>query len=196
MSSLTYHTNGIVLDYFDMGEADRMYSVFTKEYGLVRLFAKSIRSETSKLAGHMLLFSEKRVAFVLGKSFPRLIDAEEIRPFSFGEKEFFLAGRLSRFVTRLIHGEENDSMLWDIIASAFHFLDASSKNGGKMNDEDQALFELLFGVRILRHLGYVGENEKSIDDALYGLKWDIAYTGEKKTALSAAYTKGIRASHL
>lgn len=173
-----------------------MYSVFTKEYGLVRLFAKSIRSETSKLAGHMVLFSENRVAFVLGKAFPRLIDAEEIRPFSFGEKDFFLAGRLSRFVTRLIHGEESDIMLWDIIASAFHFLGASSRNGEKMDGENQALFELLFGVRMLHHLGYVGENEKSIDDAIRGLKWDLAHAREKRTALSLAYTRGIRASHL
>lgn len=173
-----------------------MYSVFTKEYGLVRLFAKSIRSETSKLACHMVLFSENRVAFVLGKAFPRLIDAEEIRPFSFGEKEFFLAGRLSRFVTRLIHGEEGDGVLWGLLSSAFYFLDDSSRGAKIISDENWALFELLFGVRLLHHLGYVGENEKSMDETIRDTRWDLAYAGEKRIALSSLYNRGIRASNL
>lgn len=61
-------TNAIVLTRTDFGEADRILTVLTPEYGKLRLMAKGVRKSTSKLAGGIELFSVSQLSYIPGKS--------------------------------------------------------------------------------------------------------------------------------
>lgn len=61
-------TTAIVLARTNYGEADRIVSVLTPEYGKLRLMAKGVRRVKSKLAGGIELFSVSSITFIRGRS--------------------------------------------------------------------------------------------------------------------------------
>lgn len=52
-----YKAEGVILSRRNVGEADRILTVFTKEYGKVRLIAKGIRRVNSRRAPHLEIFT-------------------------------------------------------------------------------------------------------------------------------------------
>ena len=50
-----YVTDAIVLSRFELGEADRVLTLLTPEYGKIRVIARGIRRQTSRLRWNMLL---------------------------------------------------------------------------------------------------------------------------------------------
>ena len=64
-----YVTDAIVLSRFELGEADRVLTVMTPEYGKLRIIAKGVRRPTSRLGGSLEPFAELRVALSHGRTF-------------------------------------------------------------------------------------------------------------------------------
>lgn len=60
-------TVGIVLNRTDFGEADRILTLLTPDYGKLRLMAKGVRRVRSKLAGGIELFSISDITFIKGR---------------------------------------------------------------------------------------------------------------------------------
>jgi DNA repair protein RecO (recombination protein O) len=60
-------TTGITLSRTDYGEADRIITVLTPDYGKLRLMARGVRKVKSKLAGGIELFSVSDFTFIRGK---------------------------------------------------------------------------------------------------------------------------------
>ncbi|MGB3786615.1 MAG: DNA repair protein RecO [Phormidesmis sp.] len=77
----SYKATGINLKGMPMGESDRLVTVLTKEYGLVRAIAPGARKHKSRLAGRSGLFVINEALFVKGKSLDKLVQAETIRSF-------------------------------------------------------------------------------------------------------------------
>jgi DNA repair protein RecO (recombination protein O) len=65
MNQLT--TRGIILSRIDYGEADRIITVLTPDYGKLHLMARGVRKIKSKLAGGIELFSVSDLVFIRGK---------------------------------------------------------------------------------------------------------------------------------
>ena len=65
MKQLT--TQAIVLSRTDFGEADRILTLLSPEYGKLRLMAKGVRRVKSKLAGGIELFSISDISFIKGR---------------------------------------------------------------------------------------------------------------------------------
>lgn len=61
-------TTGIVLARTNYGEADRIVTMLTPDHGKLRLMAKGVRREKSKLAGGIELFSVSNITFIKGRS--------------------------------------------------------------------------------------------------------------------------------
>ncbi len=58
---------GIVLTRTDFGEADRIITMLTPNYGKLRLMARGVRKPKSKLAGGIELFSISDISFIQGR---------------------------------------------------------------------------------------------------------------------------------
>jgi len=57
----------IILSRTDYGEADRILTVLTPEYGKLRVLARGVRKVKSKLAGGIELFSVSQISFIKGR---------------------------------------------------------------------------------------------------------------------------------
>src|SRR3954447_11654335 len=64
-----YVTDAIVLSRFELGEADRVLTVLTPDYGKLRIIAKGVRRQTSRIGGSLEPFAELRIALSHGRTF-------------------------------------------------------------------------------------------------------------------------------
>jgi DNA repair protein RecO (recombination protein O) len=60
-------TTAIILSRTDYGEADRILTLLTPEFGKLSLLAKGVRKVKSKLAGGIELFSVSEITFIKGR---------------------------------------------------------------------------------------------------------------------------------
>jgi len=144
MSNGLYQTEGIILNRLDVGEADRILTVFTKDFGLLRLFGRGTRRVSSKLNKFLNLFSYGRFGFVSGKDTWHLVDAEDIGRFEDNKLEALT--RAANFLERFCRGEGKEPGLWEALLDF-------------IENED----ELLFYAKSLALLGYLDEKEIQSD---------------------------------
>jgi len=158
MTYQIYKTEGIVLASREIGEADRIFSIYTKDFGRLEMTALGVRHLKSKLRYSLNVFSRVQIAFIRTKEFLRLVDAKKLDNGSLGfsEPDKFLAlSGLTGLVSRMVKGEEADPGLWQELKNVFAFF-------GKNNlpEKDLEVFKLLISLRILYRLGYVMERKE------------------------------------
>lgn len=79
--SRTYRATGINLKSMPMGETDRLLTVLTREFGLVRLMAMGSRKHNSSLAGRSSLFVVNDLLIARGRSLDKLTQAETLESY-------------------------------------------------------------------------------------------------------------------
>lgn len=73
-----YKAEGIILKRKNVGEADRILTIFTKEYGKVRAIAKGIRKMTSRRAPHLEIFMRVNVMLHTGKTLESISEVTSV----------------------------------------------------------------------------------------------------------------------
>lgn len=117
-----YRTRGFVLKKTDRGESDRIFIVFTKDFGRLELLAKGERKIASKLRGGLELFYLSEIEFIQGKIFKTLTDAVLAEKFSNIRKNLLklkISHRISEVLDRLVAGEEPDKEIWNLLNEVF-----------------------------------------------------------------------------
>lgn len=76
-----YKTKGIVLKRTNLGEADRILTIFTEKRGKVKVIAKGIRKTLSKFAGHLEPFCLSNLVIAEGRNLDIITDAETVKCF-------------------------------------------------------------------------------------------------------------------
>ncbi|OLT61771.1 DNA repair protein RecO [Moorena bouillonii] len=74
--SQTYKATGINLKSIPLGEADRLLTILTREFGLIRVVAPGARKQKSKLGGRSGLFVVNQLLLAKGRSLDKIIQAE------------------------------------------------------------------------------------------------------------------------
>lgn len=182
MSYCIYQTEGIILSKKDVGEADRLLSILTKDFGRIDAMAQGVRYIKSKLRYSLNLFFHSRLGLVMVGNSWRVVDAEEISDWSAVKKDpkkIAVVFRLSRLVDRMVRGQEPDAILWNELVNVFRFLEKESPEISKAALRD---FELLTGLRILSCFGYVADCEKWLNlslEKVHGLESSMVYAIKK-----------------
>jgi len=74
--------DGVVLRRFNYGEADRILVLYTRERGKVRVIAKGLRRPTSRMAGHLELFSRGEILLGQGRELDVVSQVQITEPFA------------------------------------------------------------------------------------------------------------------
>jgi DNA repair protein RecO (recombination protein O) len=121
--SVHYQTEGIILKKIDKGEADQLFTVYTKDFGKLKILGKGIRKITSKLRGGIDLFYLSKIEFVQGKSLKTLTDAIWLNKFENLRKDFrklTLAFKIGNIFDKLVQREEADERIWFFLEDVFN----------------------------------------------------------------------------
>jgi len=122
-----YRTRGFIFKKVDRGEADRIFTVFTKDFGKLELLAKAERKITSKLRAGLELFYLSEIEFIQGKTHKTLTDTILINNFKnlrSDLKRLKIAYQISEVLDKLVRGQEPDKKIWQLLNEVFDKLNS------------------------------------------------------------------------
>lgn len=167
----SYATEAIVLKRSDLGEADRILTLFTPNKGKYHAIAKGTRRPVSKMAGHLDLLCRSQLQIALGRNLDIVTQAEGRENFLHLRHDlwhmtcgFYLAELVDRFV-------EDRTQHYDIYALLLETLRYLDADAGALQQQrvqhgddtpltpqqEEGLTRLLlryFELRLLMALGY------------------------------------------
>ncbi len=77
----TYRSEAIVLRRRDFGEADRMLTLYSREFGKIQALAKGARKPLTRKTGHVELFMRSQFMFAKGKNIDIVTQAELVEAY-------------------------------------------------------------------------------------------------------------------
>ncbi len=150
--AIHYRTQGIILKKQDMGETDRVFTVFTKDFGKLKLRAVSERKITSKLRGGLELFYLSEIEFIQGKARKTVTDATLVERYPLLRNSLDRMRAMHRFseiADELIRGQERDEKIWNLLREALFFL-----NRSRLESRDLKILAYYFLWSLLSCAGY------------------------------------------
>ena len=76
-----YRTPAVILKRMDLGEADRIVTLYSRDVGKIRAVAKGVRRTTSRSAGHLEPFTLSDVMFAVGRELDVISQADTLESF-------------------------------------------------------------------------------------------------------------------
>ena len=153
-----YKTRAFVFKKSDVNESDKVFSVFTDEFGRLDIFAKAIRKSVSKLRSGIDIFFMSDLEFIQGKRRKTLTDAlatEKFINISQNPGKFKIANKIGEVLDNFIKGEEKDKEIFNLVSETFIKLNKNPKLSVK---DLQVYYYFLWSAVSL--LGYCPEIEK------------------------------------
>lgn len=144
----TYRVEAIVLRRIDFGEADRVLVLFTRERGKMPAVAKGVRRISSRMAGHLELFTQSELQLAKGANLDVVTQAETRNPFR------ALREDLTRTSTAYLVAELADALteeaveqpeVYDLMAATLHALGTT---------DDPRLVAIHYQLRLLDVTGF------------------------------------------
>ncbi len=186
-----YHTEALVLGSRENGENDRVFALYTKDFGLVRARASAVRKESSRMRYALQNYARADVSLIKGKRGWRAAGAFAIANTSGDSRSITAFARIAELTTRLVHGEEKNDYLFSVLAEA---------HGALMRErvEASATIEIVCVARVLYALGYL--SAEALETALFT---HTAYTGKHleeaelmRDKLLSSINRAIAETHL
>jgi len=187
-------TEGIVLSRIDYGEADRIITFLTPEMGKVRVIAKGVRKQKSKLAGGIELFSVCTITYIEGKSDIKTLVSTRLQT-HYGQivkdiDRTMLGYEILKILSKLLE-DEGGQEYYDLLLSSLEALDNL--------ETPKDLAEASFLLRLMRLLGHLPEfthdikgRQMSSNDSLQFSFDDMAFFVAPSGPFSLNHVKLLR----
>jgi DNA repair protein RecO (recombination protein O) len=170
MSHHIYQTRGFIIDSTDVGEANKLITIFTEDLGLLRVAAQGVRLTKSKLRPSIQNYSFSKVSLVKGKEYWRLTNADKLislydRRIPISTRKTMI--RILLFIRRMMPMDVKHSEVFELISNLYSFMLEH-----KTYVEERILIpiENLATLRILDALGY-GNDDVDLRRFSLGIEW-------------------------
>ena len=153
-------TEAIVLKSLKFGDTSKIVTLYTKDYGKIKVIAKGIRKPKSRLAGTQETFFHIHIVFYkkVTTEIYLLSQAEIIRPFQKLTKDlsrYAFASGVLELLDKLITGEEPNPELFELTKNTLSFMESCPQR----SLEKSFLF---FVLRLADILGYKPKFDRCI----------------------------------
>lgn len=155
-----YKTYGIILSRSDFREADRLYVVYTRDFGKLELLARGARKIESKLAAHLEPFTLTEIMIGRGKNFDHLAGAETVENFENIKTDFFKMNFLHycfEVVNKVTEWEMRDDRIYNLLLELLLSLESFSFSAETTTWEKYQVLTKSFVVKLMSLLGYAPE---------------------------------------
>lgn len=164
----SYSTEAVILRHTDLGEADRIVTLFTPYKGKIRVVAKGTRRPISKKTGHLELLCHSQLQVARGRNLDIVTQAQAIENFTHLRSElwhmtcgFYLAELVDRFIEDTTQHQD----VYNLLLLALRVLDNDAAEmqqrrvqgdetlDGHEHDRTQLLLRY-FEIYLLSFIGY------------------------------------------
>jgi len=163
----SYSTETIVLKHIDLGEADRVLTLFTPYRGKFHAIAKGSRRPGSKKAGHLELLCRSQLQVAQGRNLDIITQAQSLESFLHLRSEFWhmtCGFYLAELVDRFIEDHTQHKHAYELLVLALRVLEedalemqrrrsAGDEQTGLSYDRTQLLLRY-FEIDLLSLMGY------------------------------------------
>lgn len=143
-----FRAEAVVLRHSDMGEADRLLILFTREMGKLRAVGKGVRKIRSRKAGHLEPFTRVNLMLARARDLPIVTQAETIDAYQPVREDLLLTGYAAyiiELVDRFIYEEGENRALFYLLTDTL----------ARLAYENQTWIALrYFEIRLLDLLGF------------------------------------------
>ncbi len=142
-----YKTEAIVLKHTNLGEADRILTLYTPNFGKLRAVAKGVRKPKSKLGGHVELLTRSAMMFAHGRNLDIVTQSQTIDSFLPLRNDLWktsCAFYLAELVDSFTEEQDENYPLYRLLLDALHWLE----------NADAGLSLRYFEIHLLDHSGY------------------------------------------
>ncbi|MFZ2555231.1 MAG: recombination protein O N-terminal domain-containing protein [Minisyncoccia bacterium] len=144
-----YQTEALILRSYERGEADRIYALFTHDFGFLWARCSAVRRESSKMRYALQPGALANVSLVRGNRGWRIAGTMAIARIDPSERSAVQSfTRMGQLLERLSAGEEVNTYLFDALRDAHAALIHEPK-------EAHPVIELVAVARLLYALGYL-----------------------------------------
>jgi len=127
--SRTYKTEGIIIKRQNLGEADRLLTIFTKHFGKIKAIAKGVRQLKSRKAGSLELFNQAVFWLAEGKSLDIITDVKVVSFFDKKKKDLKTiekAFKIAELIDCLTVEKERNTKIFTLLKNTFSGLERKS----------------------------------------------------------------------
>lgn len=152
-----YVIEGIILKRKNVGEADRVVTIFSKELGKIYAVAKGVRKIKSRRAPHLEVFTHARVVLHRGKKWDLVTEVQTIQLFYLMRKELpriAVGYYLVELIDRLLPERQEHRDVFTLLCRTLTQLDSGEIDTKKLYEE--------FALALLTDLGYL-HRERNLD---------------------------------
>lgn len=153
-----YKTTGLIIKKTNLGEYDRLLTVYTREQGKILVRAKSVRKNQAKLRGHLELFLYAHLMLAPARGFDIITGAETIEGFAHLHQNLSAllgAHYLSEVLDNLIPAPQKDQDIFSLVLNSFE----------KLNQQEEKIEPIIsnFEKKLLEFLGYGRIKDNHLD---------------------------------
>ncbi len=145
----TYRTEGVILKRINIGEADRILTIFTKHYGKIKAIAKGVRKITSRRGGNVEVFNHVALFLSRGRNFDLLSEAQVLNSYKNWRQDLKKVGVAYYFcelVDRLTPEGQENRAVFELLKDSLAEIGQERLLELVRGFEEQLLNELGFGV--------------------------------------------------
>src|SRR5215218_1163798 len=152
-----YKSEAIVLKRIDLGEADKILTIFTPNHGKLRVVAKGVRKVTSRLAGHVELFTRSQMLLAKARNLDIVTQSETMdayRPLHDDLSRIAHASYAAELLDALTPDAHENYPVYKLTAETLRLLSEDA-------DADRVL--RWFELQLLGYMGYAPELAKCVE---------------------------------
>jgi DNA repair protein RecO (recombination protein O) len=149
---MDYKYNAIILNKRNVGEADRIYTFYTREEGKVKALGKGVRRSNAKLAGGLEPITQAEIFVAKSRGMGKITGSIVENNFSGIKGDFDLLEKVFyvfKILERIIAEQEKDEKIFELIVG---FLKGMEKTEGQKDKTEIITLGFLF--KVLSELGY------------------------------------------
>ena len=154
--SRVYTAEGIVIKRKNVGEADRILTLFTKKYGKIRVLARGVRKISSRRGPHIEVFNRIIASIHKSASIDTLTEVSPIAGFENVRSDLKRIGAayyLCELIDGLLPLEQTHENVFDLLVEALRTL-------GAVKRDRTNVLRARFAAALLRMLGFLNAEKK------------------------------------
>jgi DNA repair protein RecO (recombination protein O) len=153
-----YKAEGVVLRHQAIGEADRILTLLTREYGRLRVSARGVRKTTSRLSGRVQPFTRGRFLLARGRTLDVVAQADVLDAFPGLQQDLLrsaYAAYVAELVDRFLPERDRHPDVYDAVLDALAVIEDAA--------EDEAeIYALWFSLHLADSMGYRPEMSRCV----------------------------------
>ena len=157
---MDYKYTGIVLNKKDIGEADRIYTIYTFEAGKIRVLGKGVRKPNAKLAGNLESITQAEIFIAKNRGMGKITGSIAINNFPNIKTNLDLLNQVFyvfKILLKLLTEEEKDEKFFILLEKYLNILEADPYDEKKTD-----ILTAGFLFKILGEMGYRMEVERCV----------------------------------